>query len=217
MIIIVAMIVARLVWVYGSDLVILLCRRFNLTNKTPLGVKSATIVGWAGMRGVVTLAVALSLPDTMPGRDFMLFAAFAAIFATVLIQGSTLGMLIRWLNVQPTQGDAPMSLNQAEVAIAQAELHTVEKYAYGPDGTLIHPRILEQYQRRLASMEVFAENKERLTGDLEAHFNLVLMAIASGRAELMRLRRTNKIDDETLHALERDLDLEELSAISAKS
>lgn len=50
-----------------------------------------TALGWAGMRGVVTLALALSLPEDFPGRDFILVMAFAVIVGTVLIQGTTLG------------------------------------------------------------------------------------------------------------------------------
>ena len=52
---------------------------------------SVLIIGWAGMRGVVSLAAALALPQNFPGRDLLLFATFAVIAATVLIQGSTLG------------------------------------------------------------------------------------------------------------------------------
>ena len=52
---------------------------------------------------------------------------------------------------------------------------------------------------------------------LHAHFDLVLEAVATGRRELIRLHRAGEIDDETLHELERDLDLEELSALSAKA
>jgi CPA1 family monovalent cation:H+ antiporter len=52
---------------------------------------------------------------------------------------------------------------------------------------------------------------------LHAHFDLVLAAVAIGRAELIRLHRAGEIDDDTLHELERDLDLEELGALSAKS
>ena len=51
---------------------------------------------------------------------------------------------------------------------------------------------------------------------LLAHFDLVLEGVASGRGELFRLHRAGEIDDETLHDLERDLDLEELGAMAAK-
>jgi len=52
---------------------------------------------------------------------------------------------------------------------------------------------------------------------LQAHFDLVLEVVAAGRAELLRLHRAGEIDDRTLHELERDLDLEELGATSAKA
>lgn len=217
LVIVIAMILARLAWVYGSDMVILLLRLVGLTKKSPLGLKPATVLGWAGMRGVVTLAVALTLPETMAGRDFMLVTAFAAIFATVLIQGTTLGALIRWLGVKETEIHAPLNLPQAEAALAQAQLKTVEKHAFAEDGALIHPRLLEQYQRKAANTTFYSEDAGRFAADLEAHFNVVLAAIAAGRAELIRLRRAGEIDDETLHELERDLDLEELSAMAAKS
>ncbi|OJY06235.1 MAG: Na+/H+ antiporter [Rhizobiales bacterium 63-22] len=218
LLIVLAMIVARLLWVYGSDMVVGLLRRLGLTRRSPLGPKAATILGWAGMRGVVTLAVALTLPETMPGRDFMLVTAFAAIFATVLIQGMTLGTLIRWLGVKETEAShASLSLPQAEAALASAQLRTVEKHAFGEDGALIHPRLLEQYQRKASNTATYSENVDQFAADLEAHFSVVLAAIAAGRAELIRLHRAGEIDDETLHELERDLDLEELSAIAATS
>jgi CPA1 family monovalent cation:H+ antiporter len=52
------------------------------------------------MRGVVTLAVALSVPESFPGRDFMLVTAFAVILVTVLVQGTTLGLIIRWARLE---------------------------------------------------------------------------------------------------------------------
>jgi hypothetical protein len=61
------------------------------------------------------------------------------------------------------------------------------------------------------------ERTENMRPLLHAHFDLVLEAVAPGRRELIRLHRAGEIDDETLHELERDLDLEELSAISAKA
>ncbi len=114
-----------------------------------MGWRASTVLSWAGMRGVVTLAVALSVPADMPGRDFLLVAAFAVILVTVLLQGTTLGLVIRWLR-PPDAGAhvAPLNMSQAEVAMAQAQVKLVEARAYAPDGTLIHPQLLERYQRR---------------------------------------------------------------------
>ena len=74
-----AMIVARFVWIFGVDAIVAMLRRMGLTRAHPLGARSALVMSWAGMRGVVTLAVALSLPEAMPARDLMLVTAFVAI------------------------------------------------------------------------------------------------------------------------------------------
>lgn len=218
LIVVVATTLARFAWVYGSDVTVSVLHRLGLTRTLPLGLKPASIIGWAGMRGVVTLAVALTLPETMPGRDFILVTAFAVIFATVLIQGTTLGSLIRWLNVKDTEiSHAKFNLSQAEASLAKVQLKTVEQYAFDKDGAVIHPQLLEQYKRKASATARYSENEKHYSGDLQAHFGIVLAAIAAGRAELIRLRRAGDIDDDTLHELEHDLDLEELSAIAAKS
>jgi CPA1 family monovalent cation:H+ antiporter len=101
--------------------------------------------------------------------------------------------------------------------MAQAQLQVVEANAYAPDGTLIHPMLLERYRRRATGFEKYLNNRAQFEPALQAHFDLVLAAIAAGRAELLRLHRAGEIDDHTLHELERDLDIEELGATSAKA
>jgi hypothetical protein len=77
--------------------------------------------------------------------------------------------------------------------------------------------LLERYQRRATAIVDYAVRTEHFVLALHAHFDDVLVAIVSGRRELTRLHRAGEIDDETLHDLERDLDLEELRAISANA
>jgi CPA1 family monovalent cation:H+ antiporter len=167
------------------------------------------------MRGVVTLAVALSVPEGFAGRDFILVTAFAVILGTVLIQGTTLGTLIRWADLSEPEADRPhLSTSQAEAAMAQAQAALVEQAAYDAQGKLVHPQLLDRYQRKARLLANYAGNEADYTETLHAHFNLVLDAIGAGRAELLRLHRTGEIDEATLQDLERDLDLEELTAIS---
>jgi CPA1 family monovalent cation:H+ antiporter len=216
--ILVALTLARFVWVFGSDGVIRLLRACGVRRYTPLGARSAVVLGWAGMRGVVTLAVALSVPEDFPGRDFILVAAFAVIIGTVLIQGTTLGTLIRAMKLEEPQSDkARLSMSQAEAIMAQAQVKTVEAHAYGEDGALLHPRLLDRYQRHAALSASYAGQEAEHAETLHAHFNLVLKAVAAGRAELLRLHRAGDIDEETFQELERDLDIEELGALSAKA
>lgn len=211
--VVLAVTVARFVWIFGSDVLLAALRGIGLKRARPLGARQATVLSWAGMRGVVTLAVALTLPKSMPGRDLMLVIAFAVIFATVVIQGTSLGWLIR--QVRPADRDPPAKMNMAEseAAIARARNEMVEAHAYGPDGTLIHPQLLAQSQKRLEIIERYAADADRFMEGARTHFEVVLIALAAGRAELIRIHRAGLIEDEVLHELERDLDVEELGII----
>lgn len=218
LVILIALTLARFAWAYGSDLVIKLCNLLGLKRYTPLGFRDATVLAWAGVRGVVTLALALSVPENFPGRDLILITSFGVILGTVLIQGTTLGQVIRRLGLTEPSSDKPrMTMSQAEAAMAQAQWVTIQKLAYDANGNLIHPQLLNRYQVRAEKIVDYAERTEHYIPLLQAHFDVVLQAVATGRRELIRLHRAGDIDDETLHELERDLDLEELSAISAKS
>ncbi|WP_434710213.1 Na+/H+ antiporter [Rhizobium sp. YTUHZ045] len=216
--ILVTLVIARFAWVFASDIVIRLCAPLRFKRAKPLGAGGATVLSWAGVRGVVTLALALSLPEEFPGRDFILATSFAVIVGTVLVQGTSLGRIIAWARlVEPETERARLTMSQAEAAMAQAQLGTVQNLAYDPEGNLIHPQLLERYQRRATAIVDYAARTEHYIPMLHAHFDVVLEAVATGRRELIRLHRAGDIDDETLEELERDLDLEELSAISAKA
>jgi len=217
-IILVTLAIARLAWVFGSEQVVKLFNSLGLARTRPLGVGSSTVLSWAGIRGVVTLALALSLPEGFPARDFILVTSFAVILGTVLLQGTTLGRVIEWARLTEQESDkAPLTMSQAEAAMAQAQLVTIKELAYDRDGTLIHPQLLARYERRATAIVDYAARTEEYIPTLHAHFDVVLSAVATGRQELIRLHRAGEIDDETLRELERDLDLEELSAISAKA
>lgn len=208
--VVLTVVVARFVWIGGSEGLLKLARAAGLKRARPLGWRQATVLGWAGMRGVVTLAVALTLPLDMPGRDFMLICAFAVIFATVVVQGSSLGWLIR--KVRPVDEDPPakMQMPACEMAMARARMAVVEKLAYAPDGTLIHPQLLQEHQRRMTFMERYEADAGNVMEDLRPHFDVMFAGIAAARAELIRIHRAGLIEDEVLHELERDLDMEQM-------
>ena len=205
--------IARFVWVFGSDVILATARKVGIKRAQPVGWRQAMVLSWAGMRGVVTLAVPLALPVDMPGRDLMLVCAFAVIFATVVVQGSSLGWVIR--KVRPIDRDPPaeMDMAETEAAMARARMAKVEELAYAPDGTLIHPMLLEQHQRRLKAIERYAEDAPAAMEKLRPHFDVLLSAIATSRAELIRHHRAGHIEDEVLHELERDLDIEEMGIV----
>ncbi|HEX6869854.1 MAG TPA: Na+/H+ antiporter, partial [Micromonosporaceae bacterium] len=118
--IVLTVIVSRLVWVYPATYLARLVPRIRQRDPAP-ALAIPTLVGWAGMRGVVTLATALALPATLAGgqaypRGLFVWLAFAVILAT-LVQGTTLPALARALKVPP---DSATEDILAEAAIQQA-------------------------------------------------------------------------------------------------
>jgi monovalent cation/hydrogen antiporter len=209
----VTVILARIAWVAGSETLLVSLRAAGIRTARPLGWRQAGVLSWAGMRGVVTLAVALSLPASFPERDLMLVAAFAVILVTVVLQGTTLGGVIRLLAPQDLDPAAPVALPAAEAAVARAKFRAAEEVAYGEDGELVHPQLLETYRSRALGTERYAQDADRFMDRIRPHFDLMLAVIANGRTELLRLHRQGQIEDEVLHDLERDLDLEEVGIL----
>jgi CPA1 family monovalent cation:H+ antiporter len=167
-------------------------------------------MSWAGMRGVVSLAAALALPQGFPGRDFILAITFAVILVTVLVQGSTLGPLIRMLR---PEGFSILRANtlpedEARARMAAAQLAEVERRSIQDDNTHRHPRLVEQYSYRARAAARFSESAGGLVEQKREHFTVVLAAICAGRTEILRLHAAGSIHDSVLHAL----DLEEMTA-----
>ncbi|MCR0984794.1 Na+/H+ antiporter [Roseomonas populi] len=212
--VIVAVILSRFAFVFGARLLMRGLDRLRGHEATGVDARASAVIGWAGMRGVVTLAVALSVPEEMAGRDLILVSAFAVILVTVLLQGTTLGWVIRLLGVglREDEGGAQLTRHQAEVILAETQLATVQALATALDGSIRHPRLLEQFGYRARAAARFSEASEDLRGARDDHFDVVLAAVAAGRAEVLRLHRAGRLHDEVLHALEHDLDLQELMA-----
>ncbi|HUA89569.1 MAG TPA: Na+/H+ antiporter [Steroidobacteraceae bacterium] len=205
-----ALTLARFLWVFGCDGLLALARNLGLAQARPMGWRQATVLSWAGMRGVVTLAIALTLPVDMPGRDLMLICSFAVIFVTVLVQGGTLGLLIRAVRPADTEPPAQVSMAGAEVAMTRARNRVIEKMAYAEDGTLLHPMLLEESRRRMRFMDRYQQEAGTVMEGLRPHYEVLVQANAASRAELVRLHRAGLIEDEVMHNLERDLDVEQM-------
>ncbi|GLY28022.1 Na+/H+ antiporter [Kineosporia sp. NBRC 101731] len=130
-------IAARAVWVYPSAyLPGLLVRRIR-RNEPRQSPRSVALVGWAGMRGVVTLAAALTIPEEVPGRPALVVAAFAVVAGTLLIQGTTLPWMVRRLRVvgpDPAQDALQEALLQQQAAHAGLDrLATSKRSGDAPD------------------------------------------------------------------------------------
>ncbi|MGF6773370.1 Na+/H+ antiporter [Paraburkholderia sp. GAS199] len=216
--VIAAVVLSRFVWVFVVEALSGVLKRLMRRADAAPDWRSATITSWAGMRGVVTLAIALALPETMPGRDLILVASFAVILVTVLGQGTTIGPLIRW--VKPDQ-DAQRNTRhltepQAWARLEAAQLAAIQPLVHDEHGQVIHPRLLEQYSYRARITESHQNDAAFPADARAAHYDVVLAAVAAARIELLHLHRTGLLHDELLTVLEHDLDLQEIAALHGR-
>ncbi|AZO11623.1 MULTISPECIES: sodium:proton antiporter [unclassified Mesorhizobium] len=199
-------IAARLVWVLGYVAIIRRLARFggDEQSRDAPTFRGAVLVGWCGMRGLVTLVVAFALPGNFPGRDPIVLAAFAVVLGTLVLQGMSLKPLLRLLDFErDTTIDREVA--QARVAIMQAALDVLSRKTSAAAAV-----VREQYeaQRRVA------ENHEDAQAATE-YDRLRLYAIKRQRDTLEELRRDGTIGDEAYHRLEEEIDWSELAASPA--
>jgi Na+/H+ antiporter len=212
--IVATVILTRFIWMFPATYVPrFLVPALRLRDPYP-PISVPIVMSWAGMRGVVSLAAALALPEGFPGRDFIVATTFAVILVTVLLQGGTLAPLIRALSFDGFTSMEADTLPEADARarMAAAQLAEVERQSKGDDESERHPRLVEQYGYRARAAARFSEAEGQLIARRQEHFTVVLAAVAAGRAELLRLHRAGEIHDIVLHGLERELDLEEMTA-----
>ncbi len=115
--------------------------------------RESAVIGWAGMRGVLSLAAALALPvaagdgSPFPARGLILYLTFAVILATLVVQGGTLPLVLHWLRVD-NRDDAEREQAAARLAAATAGLERLEQLRGQASDALID-RLRESYQSRL--------------------------------------------------------------------
>ncbi len=174
------------------------------------------VVSWAGMRGVVTLAAALSIPATtnsgaeFPHRDLLVFLAFCVIVVTLIGQGGTLPWVINHLRVRRDQtkdllAEAEAAHTAATVALVRLD-ELLETEGQLPPGVAERLRDKTE-QRRLRAWERLGGQGEETPS--AAFRRLRLEVLQTERASLVKMRNEGRINDEVLRVLQEDLDLEE--------
>ena len=206
--VLVVVIVARLVWVASYVAIIRWFARFGSEDRrqdVPT-FGGAVLVGWCGMRGLVTLVVAIALPANFPGRDPIVLAAFAVVLGTLVLQGMTLKPLLRWINFAPDR-TVDNEVAQARVAVMQAALDVLSRKTSAAAAV-----VREQYE----AQRLIAENPDDAQAATE-YDRLRLYAINRQRDTLEELRGNGTIGDEAYHRLEEEIDWSELAASPAGS
>lgn len=216
-------IAVRLVWMFpGARLAILLARPSRRQPMPPW--RNIVVGGWAGMGGVVSLAAALALPDTykttagqmihLPGRGLIVFVSFGVILVTLVGKGLTLPWLIHRLGLSADDG-AAREETKARFKATQAALARLETLAaedWAPRRKV--DRLREQYQYRghvlSSALDGHDEDGHDHVGEKAAYRRLRRDVLTTERRTVVGLRDRGIIDDEVLHRIQRELDLEEI-------
>jgi Na+/H+ antiporter len=212
----VLLILLRLVWVFPGAGVSWIVRTRLLRRHEPRPRASHIfVVGWTGMRGVVSLASALALPTLLadgspfPNRTLIVFLAFCVIFSTLVLQGSTLPPIIRALGLAGASGLDGEEREARRIVIEAAVSHLEDAQEKDvKESAPLYEELTRHYRQRLASLQLGEGTREDVA-DRVRFIQLFLEALHVERETAIRLRDESRINDEVLRRIERELDLTE--------
>jgi NhaP-type Na+/H+ or K+/H+ antiporter len=212
------LIALRLLWTYPGGRVAHWIRSGLMHQRYAMPPpRGLFVVGWTGMRGVVALAAAMSLPETLangqpfPQRNLMIFLTFSVILVTLVLQGLTLPMLIRALGLAGLSGPN-CEEREARRIMTRAALERLEvsRSSDSSDYAAIYVDIEEHYQHRLEVLEGKAGDTEDPSAKVYSKVvSLNLDLLRAERQTALGLRAEGRINDEVLRQLVRELDLRE--------
>ena len=213
-------IVLRIVMVYLSAfLPRILSRKIRNREKSP-GLKLPFVIGWAGMRGVVSLASALAIPLTLengeafPHRNLILFITFVVILVTLVFQGLTLPLFLKVLKIDEVDDLLPYEeqIEAIRLQIAKESVQYLdEHYAKEMDQYETIARIKIQLIRSINATENAAKNDTRAMLDSvrKLYAKIMLELIDFRRKELIKISQKKIYEDSVIRDMEYNLDLEE--------
>jgi Na+/H+ antiporter len=209
----------RYLWNFAMTGVIRTLDRRPSQRARRAGWRVRIVGGWAGMRGAVSLAAALSLPletdagAPLPGRELIQFITFALILVTVVGQGLTLPWLIRRLGAVEDGSEEEHEEVRARLVIARAALDRVDELEtedWTLDPTIARVRrMYEHRQRRFKIRAGKIEDEDGLEDSSQRYQRMMHEIYAAQRRALVGLRNDSAISSEVMRRVERELDLEE--------
>ncbi len=211
-------IILRFIWVVPAALIPRWLSK-RIREKEPFDPRNMVVFGWAGMRGVVSMAAALALPFALPNgtpfpnRNLIIFLSFCVILATLVALGLTLPWVIKRLKIKPHTLMAEEYLVR-NMVVRAAISHIEDNLGTAPD-ELLH-NIKSKYEvkyNRLQRTELpanyFGKGKT-LPGSVFNEFSRMQIELISvERKEIEILHRNGNVSEEILRKIERELDLEE--------
>ncbi len=210
----VVLVVVRALWIFPTAFLAPLVRG---EPRPPRLLAHSLVLSWAGMRGVVSLSVALALPLTLPdggpfpAREALLIVTLTVIVLTLLGQGLTLPWLIRRLRLGTDAELREEEANARQQMLEAATRRIDQLYPVWPGHRPLLDRLRDTYQHRSEHVERQrdASGSGEEDQELIEHREIRRTVIDSEREALLRLRAEGAIDDDVLRTLEREMDLEE--------
>ena len=211
------LIVLRLLWIYPGA-------RFGYWFRTRVlhqdyprpSLGGILVLGWAGMRGVLALAAAMSLPERLadgtpfPQRNLIIFLTFSVILVTLVLQGLTLPSVIRMLGLAGTSGPN-CEAREARSIMTRTALQRLEQARAQdiPELEPVYNDLNQHYEDRLQRLTRKNNGGEESSEHYARVFDLKLDLLRAERETALSLRAAGRISDETLRQVERELDLRE--------
>lgn len=216
---IVVVVGTRFLWLFTTPYLLRALDRRPSQVERRVGAAPRVVMGWAGMRGAVSLAAALALPletdagAPFPERELVIFLAYCVVVFTVVVQGLTLPTLIRRLGVVDDGKEEESEEQSARIGAADAALAALDRLRdedWTRDDSV--ERLRRRYEfrrRRLATLRGELDDHDGIVDRSLAYQRLVHRVIAAQRGALVEMRNEGAISAEVMRRVERDLDLEE--------
>jgi Na+/H+ antiporter len=207
----------RLAWFFTVPYLIRAIDRRPAQRARRVGARSRLVMAWSGMRGAVSLAVALALPLTteaggaFPQRELIIFLTFAVIFFTLVVQGLSLPGLIRRLGVSDGGADAEEEVRARLIATkaALAQIDALAGEEWTRDDTVQRMRGFYEYRKRRFAARAGKIEDDGYEDRSLAYQQMLQIVLAAQREALVRMRNDGQLSNETMTRLLRELDLEE--------
>jgi len=205
--IVVTVIVVRIAWEMTATALVRLRYRVDGSPARRPPVESTwaggLLIGWSGMRGIVSLAAALALPTGFPSRDLIVLSAFSVVLGTLVIQGLTLKPLLRALHIRD---DDPVG---QEARAARARALRAGLATLADENSSAAATVRQELSAHLDRDDI------RRSRHLQ-HGEFHRRALHAAREEVLRMRATNEIGDDAFHQVEEDLDWLEMAGRTAE-
>jgi len=212
------LIVVRLIWMFPAAWIPRLIPAVRRRDPYPPN-SWLVVLGWSGMRGIVSLAAALAVPlrdangMPFPGRDAIIVITFVVILVTLVGQGLTLIPLLRILRLKDDGADAAARDLAARIAALKAGERELQEIIAGTSDEHqreIVQRQLDEYTHRIEHLEGHeGQRKPAESSSSKFDHDVQMRALHAERAKIAELRDAGKIPDEVYRLIQYDLDLAE--------